>query len=136
MALAILSANVFTGDPARPRAEAVGLQNGKIAVVGSNRDVRSALSGKVDTLDLHGRLVTPGLVDGHCHFLNYGLYMQRVDLRDLASLAACRDRIREAVRRSAPGRWIVGRGWNHHYWDEQREPIARTWTTFRRRTRS
>ena len=45
MALVILSANVFTGDPARPRAEAVGLQNGKIAAVGSNREVTSALSG-------------------------------------------------------------------------------------------
>jgi predicted amidohydrolase YtcJ len=122
MALAILSANVFTGDPACPRAEAVGLRNGKIAAVGSNSDVVSALGGSAEKLELRGRLVTPGLVDGHCHFLNYGLFLQRVDLRDLPSLAACRERIREAVRKSAPGRWIVGRGWNHHYWDEQREP--------------
>jgi hypothetical protein len=125
VALAILSANVFTGDPGRPRAEAVGIENGKIAAVGSNQEVMSVLSGKVDKLDLPGRLVTPGLVDGHCHFLHYGLYMRRVDLRDLMSLAACRERIREAVRHTAPGQWIVGRGWNHHYWDEQREPDRR-----------
>jgi predicted amidohydrolase YtcJ len=122
MALAILSARVFTGDPAHPRAEAVGIENGKIVAVGSNDDVISALRGKVAQVQLPGRLVLPGLVDGHCHFLNYGLYLQRVDLRDLPSLAACRDRIREAVRRSSPGEWIVGRGWNHHYWSEQREP--------------
>jgi len=122
MALALLSAKIFTGDPARPWAEAVGLENGKIVALGSNGDVTSALTGKVDKLSLPGRLVTPGLVDGHCHFLNYGLYLKRVDLRDLPSLAACRERIQEAVRRSAPGEWIVGRGWNHHYWDEKREP--------------
>ena len=122
MALAILSATVFTGDPARPHAEAVGVENGKIVAVGSNADVLSTLRGKVEELRRPGRLVLPGLVDGHCHFLSYGLYLQRVDLRDLPSLAACRERIREAVRGSQPGEWIVGRGWNHHYWDEQREP--------------
>lgn len=90
--------------------------------VGSNDEVMSSLRGKVEELRLPGRLVTPGLVDGHCHLLSYGLYLQRVDLRDLPSLAACRERIREAVRCSAPGEWIVGRGWNHHYCNEQREP--------------
>ncbi|MBI5578856.1 MAG: amidohydrolase [Deltaproteobacteria bacterium] len=122
MALAILSATVFTGDPARPRAEAVGIENGKIVAVGSNEDVMSTLRGKVEEFRRPGRLVIPGLVDGHCHFLSYGLYLQRVDLRDLPSLAACRERIREAVRCSHPGEWILGRGWNHHNWNEKREP--------------
>jgi hypothetical protein len=123
MALALLSAKVFTGDPARPWAEAVGIDNGKIAAVGTNAEVKAALPGKVEAVDLPGRLVTPGLVDGHCHFLSYGLSLRRVDLRDLPSLAACRERIREAVRGRAPGEWILGRGWNHHNWEEKREPL-------------
>lgn len=123
MALAILSATVFTGDPARPRAEAVGVENGKIVAVGSNDEVMATLRGKVEELRLPGRLVTPGLVDGHCHFLSYGLSLRRVDLRDLPSLAACRERIREALRGRAPGEWVLGRGWNHHNWEEKREPL-------------
>jgi predicted amidohydrolase YtcJ len=122
VALALLSARVFTGDPQRPWAEAVGIDDGKIVAAGSNGDVTSALTGKVNKLSLPGRLVTPGLVDGHCHFLNYGLYLKRVDLRDLPTLEACRERIREAVRRATPGHWIVGRGWNHYCWEERREP--------------
>ncbi len=122
MTLALLSTKVYTGDPARPWAEAVAIENGKILTVGSNAEVRSALGRKAQESHLPGRLVTPGLVDGHCHFLSYGLYLQRVDLRDLPSLAACRERIREAAQRSAPGDWILGRGWNHHCWEEQREP--------------
>jgi predicted amidohydrolase YtcJ len=123
MALAILSATVFTGDPARPRAEAVGIENGEIVAVGSNDEVMAILRGKVEELRLPGRLVTPGLVDGHCHFLSYGLSLRRVDLRDLPSLAACRERIREALRGRAPGEWVLGRGWNHHNWEEKREPL-------------
>jgi predicted amidohydrolase YtcJ len=123
VALALLSAKVFTGDPARPWAEAVGVDDGRIVAVGSNAGVVSALRGKAEKVDLPGRLVTPGLVDGHCHFLSYGLSLQRVDLRNLPSLAACRDRIRESVAGRAPGEWVLGRGWNHHSWDEQREPL-------------
>ena len=81
MALALLSAKIYTGDPARPWAEAVGIETGRITAVGANAEVLSALTGKVETFELPGRLVTPGLVDGHCHFLNYGLYLRRVDLR-------------------------------------------------------
>ena len=117
--MALLSAKVFTGDPARPWAEAVGIDNGKIAAVGTNSEVKAALTGKVEAVDLPGRLVTPGLVDGHCHFLSYGLSLRRVDLRDLPSLAACRERIREAVRGRAPGvrpsswirRALLARAW-------------------------
>ena len=78
MALAILSASVFTGDPARPRAEALGVENGEIVAVGSNDEVMSTLRGKVEEFRLPGRSVTPGLVDGHCHFLSYGLYLKRM----------------------------------------------------------
>jgi predicted amidohydrolase YtcJ len=123
VALALLSAKIFTGDPSRPWAQAVGIDNGRIAAVGCNAEVIAALSGKVEQLNLPGRLVTPGLVDGHCHFLNFGLYLKRVDLRGLTSLKACRERIREAVARCRTGEWIVGRGWNHHAWEEQREPL-------------
>ncbi len=125
MTLALLSTKVFTGDPERPWAEAVAIDNGLIRAAGSNDEVRAALGATAEEIHLPGRLVTPGLVDGHCHFLSYGLHLQRVDLRDLPSLAACRERIRDAVRCCAPGDWILGRGWNHHCWEEKREPQRR-----------
>ena len=136
MALAILSATVFTGDPARPRAEALGIENGEIVAVGSNDEVMSTLRGKVEEFRLPGRLVTPGLVDGHCHFLSYGLYLQRVDLRDLPSLAACRERIREAVRRSRPASGSWDGGGTITIGTSSASPVGRTWTISRRQTRS
>ena len=53
--------------------------------------------------ELPGRLVTPGIVDAHLHFVSFGLYLERVDLRDLTSIAACRERVKAAVAQKKPG---------------------------------
>ena len=122
MHLAILSAKIFTGNKKQPWAEAVGIEGDRIALVGTNVEVRRACRRKTQILELNGRLVTPGFVDGHTHFVNFGLTLQRVDLMNLPSLTACRERIRRAVVDYAPGEWIIGRGWNENFWEEKREP--------------
>ena len=122
MDLAILSARIFTGNVKQPWAEALGIRDNKIAILGSNGQVKRGCRRSTQILELKGRLVTPGLVDAHTHFVNFGLTLQRVALMSLPSLAECRKRIREAVTDCAPGEWIIGRGWNEHFWEEKREP--------------
>ena len=124
METAILSSRVFTGDPARPWAQAVYVKDGQIAAVGSDDEVRAACSKEAQVFELPGRLIAPGIVDAHLHFINFGLYLERVDLRDLTSIAACRERVKAAVARTKPGAWIIGRGWSEHIWADRREPCA------------
>jgi hypothetical protein len=31
-------------------------------------------------MDADGKTIVPGLIDGHCHFYNLGIFMQKVDL--------------------------------------------------------
>jgi predicted amidohydrolase YtcJ len=123
--LIILSGRIFTGDPARPLAEAVGIREDRIVAVGSNEDVMRHRSGETRVVELPDSLVTPGLVDAHLHFVNLGFYLLRLELRSLDSLEACRDRVRQAAASRKPGEWILGRGWNEHFWKEKREPTAR-----------
>jgi len=122
MDLALFSARIFTGNSRQPWAEALGIEGGSISMVGSNAQVKRACRGKTQVLDLNGRLATPGFVDAHTHFVNFGFALQRVDLLNLPSLAACRERIRRAFAGYRPGEWIIGRGWNEHFWEEKREP--------------
>ena len=122
MDLAILSARIFTGNAKQPWVEALGIKDHKIAIVGSNAQVKKACRRNTTVLELKGRLVTPGLVDAHTHFVNLGLNLQRVNLVNLPSLAACRARIEQAAVKCPPGEWIIGRGWNEHFWEEKREP--------------
>lgn len=118
---AIYSSHVFTGLPDRPWVEAVGVKDGLIAAIGTNREVRDALPG-AEAIELPGRLVAPGMVDAHCHFVLYSRWKKMVDLRNLPSLEACRTRIREAAAGLKLGEWLLGRGWNHNKWAEGREP--------------
>jgi predicted amidohydrolase YtcJ len=122
MNLAIFSARIFTGNAKQPWAEALGIRGNRITLVGTNGQVKKACRRGTHILELKGRLVTPGFVDGHTHFVNFGLTLQRIDLRNLPSLSACRKRIRESVAGFRPGEWIIGRAWNEHFWEEQREP--------------
>jgi predicted amidohydrolase YtcJ len=122
MDFAIFSTRIFTGNPAMPRAEALKITDERITHVGTNEEVKKACGKGTETLELPGRLVTPGLVDAHCHFVSLGRSFCMIDLRRVSSLAQARERIREAAASYKRGEWILGRGWNHHNWEEGREP--------------
>lgn len=121
---AIYSSTVFTGIPDKLWAEAVGIKNGCIAVVGTNQEVKAALPD-ARAIELPGRLVTPGFVDAHCHLVGFARTQLMIDLNGLTSLKACRDRIQEFVSKATPGQWILGRGWNHNLWAEARTPTKK-----------
>jgi predicted amidohydrolase YtcJ len=122
MDFAIFSSRIFTGNPAQPWAEALKVTDEQITHVGSNAEVKDACGSNTEKLDLPGMLVTPGLVDAHCHFVSLGRAFKMVNLRDVSSLAEVRERIQKAAASRKPGDWIVGRGWNHHQWSDGREP--------------
>ena len=125
MDIAVLSARIFTVNPHQPRAEALGIVGNRIVIVGNNEVVKERITDKTQVFEMPGRLITPGLVDAHLHFLNYGMSLKWVNLRNLPSLEACREKIREAVSEHKPGEWIIGRGWNQNQWEDSTEPILK-----------
>lgn len=122
MDLAISSARIFTNNPMQPWAEAISIHNNRILEVGSKEKVKHSCSANTCMMELPGRLIIPGIIDGQCHLVKFGLMLQRIDLRGLSSMVSYRERIRQAVRLSKPGEWIIGRGWDQHLWEEKIEP--------------
>lgn len=65
--LILTNGKIFTGDPARPLAEAIAIDRGRIQAVGSASEIAQLAKPGVRVVDVGGRLVTPGLVEAHGH---------------------------------------------------------------------
>lgn len=122
MKRALVKTRIYTGIPSAPFAEALLMEDGIITKVGTTQEILSGVTPDTQITSLSGHLVVPGLVDAHSHLVGFGLNLTRVNLAGLPSLAECRKAIAEAVEKAEPGTWVLGRGWNHHFWEEQREP--------------
>src|SRR5262245_65982880 len=63
---------VITVNDAQPSAEAVAVKDGKILDVGARDDVMRYQGASTEVVDLRGRTMVPGFVDGHSHICDYG----------------------------------------------------------------
>src|SRR4051812_38428304 len=86
--LVLTGGTILTMRPEAPRAEAVAIRGQLIAAVGSQADVKRWVGPATRVIDLHGRTVTPGLVDAHCHLYGLGEAMEALSLRGMGSVAA------------------------------------------------
>lgn len=115
VSLVLTNGKIFTADARGAWAEAIAIENDRIVAVGTNAEVARAYAG-ARTIDLRGRLVTPGFNDAHIHFIGGGLSLLRVELVGARTLEEAKSRIAAKARELPPGAWILGRGWDHTLW--------------------
>jgi predicted amidohydrolase YtcJ len=114
--LVLTNGDVYTVDPARPEAQAVAVAKGKILAVGSSAEIKKYVGPKTRVIDLGGRFTMPGFNDAHTHIASAGAAKLEVDLRGARSIAEVQARLRRALRRYAPGEWILGHSWDQTLW--------------------
>src|SRR5512142_1317639 len=79
--LVLVSAKIWTGDPARPQAEALAVREGRIVAVGTNAEIEKRAGPGTKRLDARGRRVVPGFIDSHTHMSMGGFNLLALDLR-------------------------------------------------------
>jgi predicted amidohydrolase YtcJ len=122
--LVLTGGAVITLDPARPRATAVAVRDGRIVAVGGDADVQPFRGPKTRVVALAGGGVVPGLADAHVHVEGIGQAAESLDLVGAASLQEALDRVAKGARGLPPGEWLIGRGWDQNDWPEKRFPTA------------
>ncbi|WP_437995811.1 amidohydrolase [Sorangium sp. So ce185] len=63
---------VYTVDAADSVHQAVAVREGKIVYVGADSGVQGYVGPRTEVVDLKGRMLMPGLVDGHLHVMSGG----------------------------------------------------------------
>ena len=111
--LVLVNGKVWTGSAARPWAEAVAAQGGRILAVGTTAELRALAGPGTKLVDLGGSLVLPGFIDSHTHFLAGGFALKSIQLRDAASREEFVARIAAKAKELGPGRWIQNGDWDH-----------------------
>lgn len=111
-----IGGTVWSGVPGEPVAEALAVKSGVIQKVGTDREVRALRGSGTEVVRLQGRMVVPGFIDSHTHFIPGGFQLSSVDLRDAESGNEFTARIVEFSKGLQPGEWIVGGDWDHEMW--------------------
>jgi predicted amidohydrolase YtcJ len=94
--LILYNARVYTAEPGQPLQQAIAVENGKVAAVGSDAQVLRLKQPGTRTVDLGGKVLMPGFIDSHSHMVKGGLQMRQANLDgELLALDELEKRLRQ-----------------------------------------
>ncbi len=99
--------------------ESLYTENGIIKETGSLQMIKKKyLRGDTNEIDLNGATMFPGFIDSHMHLIGHGEKLQRLDLSQCSSKEATLEAVRQKLKQTDPGQWVIGEGWNENLWDD------------------
>ncbi|XP_020233457.1 protein LONG AFTER FAR-RED 3 isoform X1 [Cajanus cajan] len=114
--LVLRNGMIYTSDDSLPFADSMAVANGRVLRVGNNSFVKELEGIGTQVLDLGGKVVVPGFIDSHVHFIDGGLQMMQVKLRGVNKKDEFIRRIKDAAQSTKQDSWILGGGWNNDLW--------------------
>ena len=127
--LVLIGGKIHTVDEARPTAEAIAISKDRILAIGSNESIKPFIGDETRVVDLDGKFVMPGFIEGHGHFVGIGQSKMMLNLNQAKTWNDIVKQVKEAARITPPGQWIVGRGWHQSKWDQPPSPNVEGYPT-------
>ncbi|WP_165314129.1 amidohydrolase [Vibrio ziniensis] len=124
-----IGGDIVTVNDTAPTAEALAEKNGRILAVGKESDVMKLRDSNTKVINLNGKTLIPGFIDGHGHVFNTGIQALSANLlaapdgnvKDIASLQAALKSWMNKPENSRHG-IILGFGYDDSQLAEQRHP--------------
>jgi predicted amidohydrolase YtcJ len=113
--LAYRNGVIFTADSHHQNAEALAIRGGRIVYVGDERGLAPFVGATTTTVDLHGRFLMPGLIDGHVHPLEAGMQLLKCNLNyESLTVGELQQRVQACLDQSSskdPNAWLEVVNW-------------------------
>ena len=116
-----INGTVYTVNKKKPLTEATIVEGNKILFTGTNKEAKSKINGNTEIINLNGKLVLPGFIDAHVHFISGGNYLTGLNLRNAKSVSHFIEILKEYINKR-DDKWITGGGWDHEQWKERKLP--------------
>ncbi len=116
-----LNGNIHTVEAGQPKAQAMAIVGQQLVYVGSVQGAKKYVGAQTKVVDLKGKTVLPGLIEGHMHYTREGMSLLQVDAfwKPKAEIIA---KIKAEADKLPAGTWIVGTGWNQEVWPDRKFP--------------
>lgn len=120
---------IYTVDETQATVEAVAVRGNIIIAIGTAKELEKYKGEQTKLIDLQGRIMTPGFIEGHAHIMGVGYNELNLDLMNVKSYDEMVEKVREAVAKAQPGQWILGRGWHQEKWDTKPDKMVKGFQT-------
>ena len=123
-----LGGPIFTMNSKNEIVEALAIKDDVILAVGKKDAVLKAAGPEAEIVDLKGRMLMPGMIDGHSHFpvgATRQLTMVNLNVPPLGEVSCIADLqklLKVRAGETEEGKWVVGYNYNDLAMKEQRHP--------------
>ncbi len=110
--LVLVNGEIYTVDADNPWASALVITGNTItAVYKKNSQARKCIGEGTRVIDLEGKFVTPGIIDGHVHYSRAGALINDANLMTVSDEKGLRAEIQRVVDILDDGEWITEGLW-------------------------
>jgi predicted amidohydrolase YtcJ len=115
--MVVLGGKIYTASDKSAIVEAVAVTGNKIVFAGAEKEARALIGSNTTVVDLEGKVMTPGFIEGHGHLMGVGYNELNLDFMNVKSFDEMIEMVRAAASQAPPGQWIIGRGWHQDKWE-------------------
>lgn len=108
--IVLTNGKIYCVDPQHSMVEAMAVKDEKIIFVGSDIAAHQYVDSATTVIDLHGKLVMPAFIDGHCHYSISVETVCGVDLKDVNQPADYLDALKTFHVANPATKQIRGKG--------------------------
>lgn len=115
---------ILTMDENCPKVEAVMIDQGKFLKCGTREEVLACKKQDTQVVDLQGKTMMPGFIDGHSHFSGLATSLSQCDLSEAKDFTEIVCKMKEFIEKNGipKGQWVVGTNYDHNFLNERKHP--------------